>query len=78
MYIDAANKCWCFVSNGLHGVGQAEVVILLSCSSEENVIPKDILNFYLTLYQDASKGRFKAPLFNDQDATFTIKSLTNS
>ncbi|XP_055487168.1 zinc finger FYVE domain-containing protein 16-like isoform X2 [Leucoraja erinacea] len=53
----AANKCWCFVSNGLHGVGQAEVVILLSCSSEENVIPKDILNFYLTLYQDASKGK---------------------
>ncbi|XP_069792631.1 zinc finger FYVE domain-containing protein 16 isoform X2 [Narcine bancroftii] len=53
----AANKCWCFVSNGLHGVGQAEVVILLLCSSEENVIPKDILNFYITLYQDASKGK---------------------
>ncbi|XP_078252695.1 zinc finger FYVE domain-containing protein 16-like isoform X2 [Rhinoraja longicauda] len=53
----AANKCWCFVSNGLHGVGQAEVVILLSCSSEENVIHKDILNFFLTLYQDASKGK---------------------
>ncbi|XP_051876545.1 zinc finger FYVE domain-containing protein 16-like isoform X2 [Pristis pectinata] len=53
----AASKCWCFVSNGLHGVGQAEVVILLSCSSEENVIPKDILNFYITLYRDASKGK---------------------
>ncbi|XP_072923516.1 zinc finger FYVE domain-containing protein 16 isoform X2 [Hemitrygon akajei] len=53
----ASNKCWCFVSNGLHGVGQAEVVILLSCLSEESAIPKDILKFYINLYQDASKGK---------------------
>ncbi|XP_062924633.1 zinc finger FYVE domain-containing protein 16-like isoform X1 [Mobula hypostoma] len=53
----ASNKCWCFVSNGLHGVGQAEVVILLSCLSEESAIPKDILKFYVKLYQDASKGK---------------------
>ncbi|XP_067838873.1 zinc finger FYVE domain-containing protein 16-like isoform X2 [Heptranchias perlo] len=53
----AANKCWCFVSNGLHGVGQAEVVILLLCLPDENEIPKDIFNFFITLYQDATKGK---------------------
>uniref|UniRef100_UPI00398E6B3C zinc finger FYVE domain-containing protein 16 isoform X2 n=1 Tax=Pristiophorus japonicus TaxID=55135 RepID=UPI00398E6B3C len=53
----AANKCWCFVSNGLHGVGQAEVVILLLCSPDENAVPKDIFNFFITLYQDATKGK---------------------
>ncbi|XP_078420535.1 zinc finger FYVE domain-containing protein 16-like isoform X2 [Cetorhinus maximus] len=53
----AANKCWCFVSNGLHGVGQAEVVILLLCLPDENAIPKDIFNFFITLYQDATKGK---------------------
>ncbi|XP_067885701.1 zinc finger FYVE domain-containing protein 16-like isoform X2 [Heterodontus francisci] len=53
----AENKCWCFVSNGLHGVGQAEVVILLLCLPDENAIPKDIFNVFITLYQDATKGK---------------------
>ncbi|XP_078070981.1 zinc finger FYVE domain-containing protein 16-like isoform X2 [Mustelus asterias] len=53
----AANKCWCFVSNGLHGVGQAEVVILLVCLPDENAIPKGIFNIFITLYQDATKGK---------------------
>ncbi|XP_072438302.1 zinc finger FYVE domain-containing protein 16 isoform X5 [Chiloscyllium punctatum] len=64
----AANKCWCFVSNGLHGVGQAEVVILLLCMPNENIIPKDIFNFFIALYQDATKGK---PVGNLGNVTFT-------
>ncbi|GCB68524.1 hypothetical protein scyTo_0005315 [Scyliorhinus torazame] len=60
----AANKCWCFTSNGLHGVGQEEVVILLLCLPDENTIPKDIFNFFITLYQDATKGKTVGNLGN--------------
>ncbi|XP_060692312.1 zinc finger FYVE domain-containing protein 16-like isoform X1 [Hemiscyllium ocellatum] len=68
----AANKCWCFVSNGLHGVGQAEVVILLLCMPNENTIPKDIFNFFIALYQDATKGK---PVGNLGNVTFTENFL---
>eukprot|EP00062_Callorhinchus_milii_P014418 gi/632963585/ref/XP_007897967.1/ PREDICTED: zinc finger FYVE domain-containing protein 16 isoform X2 [Callorhinchus milii] len=53
----AARKCWYFVSSGLHGMGQAEVVVLLLCEPDESTIPKDIFNFFITMYQDASKGK---------------------
>ncbi|XP_059500767.1 zinc finger FYVE domain-containing protein 16-like isoform X3 [Stegostoma tigrinum] len=68
----AANKCWCFVSNGLHGLGQAEVVILLFRMPNENTIPKDIFNVFIALYQDATKGKTVGNLGN---ITFTENFL---
>ncbi|XP_043920161.1 zinc finger FYVE domain-containing protein 16 isoform X2 [Protopterus annectens] len=52
-----SKKCWCFSTNGLHSVGQAEVVILLLCLPCEDAFPKDIFKLFLNIYQDAAKGK---------------------
>nr|XP_015218372.1 PREDICTED: zinc finger FYVE domain-containing protein 16 isoform X1 [Lepisosteus oculatus]XP_015218376.1 PREDICTED: zinc finger FYVE domain-containing protein 16 isoform X1 [Lepisosteus oculatus]XP_015218384.1 PREDICTED: zinc finger FYVE domain-containing protein 16 isoform X1 [Lepisosteus oculatus]XP_015218391.1 PREDICTED: zinc finger FYVE domain-containing protein 16 isoform X1 [Lepisosteus oculatus]XP_015218395.1 PREDICTED: zinc finger FYVE domain-containing protein 16 isoform X1 [Lepisos len=65
-------KCWCFSSNGLQGVGQSEIVILLQCLPDENTLPKDIFRLYIIMYQDAQKGTFVENLGN---VTFTESFL---
>ncbi|XP_041094140.1 zinc finger FYVE domain-containing protein 16-like [Polyodon spathula] len=60
----AAQKCWCFSSNGLHGVGQPEIMFLLQCLPEESTLPKDIFKLYITIYQDALKGKYVENLGN--------------
>ncbi|XP_076842763.1 zinc finger FYVE domain-containing protein 16 isoform X2 [Brachyhypopomus gauderio] len=48
-------RCWCLSSTGLQGVGQRELVFVLQRLSEENSLPKDIFNLYISIYQDAQK-----------------------
>ncbi|XP_048874754.1 zinc finger FYVE domain-containing protein 16 isoform X2 [Brienomyrus brachyistius] len=65
-------KCWCFGSNGLQAVGQKEVVFVLQCLPEETNLPRDIFNLYVSIYQDAEKGKFVEDLGN---VTFTESFL---
>uniref|UniRef100_A0A7N8XX18 Zinc finger, FYVE domain containing 16 n=1 Tax=Mastacembelus armatus TaxID=205130 RepID=A0A7N8XX18_9TELE len=67
-----SRQCWCFSSNGLQALGQREVVFLLECLPEEKSLPKDLFTLYLTVYQDAQKGRFMEELDN---LTFTSSFL---
>lgn len=45
-------------SNGLQGVGQKELVFVIECLPEENSLPKDVFNLYVSIYQDAQKGMY--------------------
>uniref|UniRef100_A0A8C5EE53 FYVE-type domain-containing protein n=1 Tax=Gouania willdenowi TaxID=441366 RepID=A0A8C5EE53_GOUWI len=65
-------QCWCFGSNGLQAVGQKEVVFLLECLPEEKTLPKDLFSLFLSIYQDAQKGKFVEQLDN---VTFTSSFL---
>ncbi|XP_066506878.1 zinc finger FYVE domain-containing protein 16 isoform X2 [Hoplias malabaricus] len=65
-------KCWCFSSNGLQGLGQRELVFVIECLPEENRLPRDIFNLYINMYQDAQKGKFTEELGN---VTFTDSFL---
>lgn len=67
-----SNKCWCFSTNGLHSLGQAEIIILLLCMSCEESFPKDIFKLFLDIYQDAAKGKHIENLGN---FTFTESFL---
>ncbi|XP_061116503.1 zinc finger FYVE domain-containing protein 16-like isoform X1 [Conger conger] len=51
-------KCWCFSSNGLRGVGQQELVLMLQRLPGEGAVPRDIFSLYIRVYQDAQRGRF--------------------
>ncbi|XP_047425926.1 zinc finger FYVE domain-containing protein 16 [Mugil cephalus] len=68
----SGKQCWCFGSNGLQALGQKEVVFLLECLPEEKTLPKDLFTLYLSLYQDAQKGKFLEELDN---VTFTSSFL---
>ncbi|MBN3308529.1 ZFY16 protein, partial [Amia calva] len=68
----SGKKCWCFGSNGLQGVGQAEIFFVLQCLPEEDSLPKDLFRFYISTYQDAQKGKFVENLGN---VTFTESFL---
>ncbi|AWP00743.1 putative zinc finger FYVE domain-containing protein 16 [Scophthalmus maximus] len=68
----SSRQCWCFGSNGLQALGQKELVFLLECLPEEKTLPKDLFTLYLTIYQDAQKGRFVEELDN---ITFTSSFL---
>uniref|UniRef100_A0A4W6DJ21 Zinc finger, FYVE domain containing 16 n=1 Tax=Lates calcarifer TaxID=8187 RepID=A0A4W6DJ21_LATCA len=68
----SARQCWCFGSNGLQALGQRELVFLLECLPEEKTLPKDLFTLYLTIYQDALKGKFLEELDN---VTFTSSFL---
>ncbi|XP_036385443.1 zinc finger FYVE domain-containing protein 16 [Megalops cyprinoides] len=61
-------KCWCFSSNGLRGVGQPELVFVIQCLPEEGSLPRDVFSLYVSIYQDALKGQFVEDLGN---VTFT-------
>ncbi|XP_028915235.1 zinc finger FYVE domain-containing protein 16 isoform X2 [Ornithorhynchus anatinus] len=70
----SSEKCWYFSTNGLHGLGQAEIVILLLCLPYEDTIPKDIFKLFISIYKDAMKGKYIENLAN---ITFT-ESFLNS
>lgn len=53
---DASDKYWYFSTNGLHGLAQAEIIILLLCLPNEDTVPKDIFRLFITIYKDALKG----------------------
>lgn len=55
-HLDNSEKCWYFSTNGMHGLGQAEIIILLHCLSDESDIPKEIFNLFINIYKDAMKG----------------------
>ncbi|XP_063819977.1 zinc finger FYVE domain-containing protein 16 isoform X2 [Pseudophryne corroboree] len=68
----ASEKCWFFASNGLHGLGQAEIVVLLTCLPNEDTVPKDIFKLMMSIYKDAHKGKYIGHLEN---ITFTESFL---
>ncbi|XP_041282569.1 zinc finger FYVE domain-containing protein 16 [Onychostruthus taczanowskii] len=70
----SSEKCWCFSTNGLHGLGQAEIVILLQRLPDEDVFPSEIFKLFLDIYKDAMKGRF---IRNMENITFTENFLSN-
>ncbi|ELW70014.1 Zinc finger FYVE domain-containing protein 16 [Tupaia chinensis] len=70
----SSDKYWYFSTNGLHGLGQAEIIILLLCLPNEDTIPKDIFRLFVTVYKDAVKGKF---IENLDNITFT-ESFLNS
>uniref|UniRef100_A0A4W5MZC5 Zinc finger, FYVE domain containing 16 n=1 Tax=Hucho hucho TaxID=62062 RepID=A0A4W5MZC5_9TELE len=59
-----SRKCWCLGSSGLQTVGQREVVFILECLPEERSLPKDLFTLYLSIYQDAQRGKFVEELGN--------------
>ncbi|XP_070599194.1 zinc finger FYVE domain-containing protein 16 isoform X2 [Erythrolamprus reginae] len=59
-----SEKCWYFSTNGMHGLGQAEIIILLHCLADESDVPKEIFNLFIIIYKDAMKGRFIGNLEN--------------
>ncbi|XP_018120385.1 zinc finger FYVE domain-containing protein 16 isoform X2 [Xenopus laevis] len=70
----ASEKCWFFSTNGLHSLGQAEIVILLTCLENEEFLPKDMFRFFIDIYRDAQKGRYVGNLEN---ITFTESFLSS-
>ncbi|XP_075036210.1 zinc finger FYVE domain-containing protein 16 isoform X2 [Mixophyes fleayi] len=68
----ASEKCWFFASNGLHGLGQAEIVVLLTCLSNEDSVPKDIFKLMLNIYKEAQEGKY---IGNLENITFTESFL---
>ncbi|KAF3821794.1 hypothetical protein GH733_009836, partial [Mirounga leonina] len=71
---DSSDKYWYFSTNGLHGLGQAEIIILLLCLPNENTIPKDIFKLFITIYKDALKGKY---IENLDNITFTESFLSS-
>nr|XP_020645902.1 zinc finger FYVE domain-containing protein 16 isoform X1 [Pogona vitticeps]XP_020645903.1 zinc finger FYVE domain-containing protein 16 isoform X1 [Pogona vitticeps] len=63
-----SERCWYFSTNGLHGLGQAEIIILLLSLPNEDGIPKEIFQLFISIYKDAMKGRF---IRNLENITFT-------
>ncbi|XP_029324246.1 zinc finger FYVE domain-containing protein 16 isoform X2 [Mus caroli] len=60
----SSDKYWYFSTNGLHGLGQAEIIVLLQCLPNEDTVPKDIFRLFITIYKDASKGKYIENLDN--------------
>ncbi|NXF40006.1 ZFY16 protein, partial [Nyctibius bracteatus] len=69
-----SEKCWYFSTNGLHGLGQAEIVILLQCLPDEEIFPSEIFKLFIGFYKDAVKGMF---IRNMENITFTENFLGN-
>ncbi|XP_053149340.1 zinc finger FYVE domain-containing protein 16 isoform X2 [Hemicordylus capensis] len=59
-----SEKCWYFSTNGLHGLGQAEIIVLLLCLPNEEDVPKEIFKLFISIYKDAMKGKFIRNLEN--------------
>ncbi|XP_029399863.1 zinc finger FYVE domain-containing protein 16 isoform X2 [Mus pahari] len=70
----SSDKYWYFSTNGLHGLGQAEIIVLLQCLPNEDTVPKDIFRLFITIYKDALKGKY---IENLDNLTFT-ESFLNS
>ncbi|XP_066472325.1 zinc finger FYVE domain-containing protein 16 isoform X2 [Tiliqua scincoides] len=69
-----SERCWYFSTNGLCGLGQAEIIILLSCLPNEDDVPKEIFKLFINIYKDAMKGKF---IGNLENITFTEGFLGN-
>ncbi|KAM4707738.1 zinc finger FYVE domain-containing protein 16 isoform 2-T3 [Discoglossus pictus] len=69
-----SERCWFFSTNGLHGLGQAEMVVLLSCSENEDTLPRDMFKLFLNIYKDAQKGKY---IGNLENFTFTESFLSS-
>lgn len=70
----SSDKYWYFSTNGLHGLGQAEIIILLSCLPNEDTIPMDIFRLFITIYKGALKGKY---IENLDNITFTESFLSD-
>ncbi|XP_054942616.1 zinc finger FYVE domain-containing protein 16 isoform X1 [Physeter macrocephalus] len=70
----SSDKYWYFSTNGLHGLGQAEIIILLLCLPSEDTVPKDIFRLFITIYKDALKGKY---IENLDSITFTESFLSS-
>ncbi|XP_074936003.1 zinc finger FYVE domain-containing protein 16 [Phalacrocorax aristotelis] len=70
----SSEKCWYFSTNGLHGLGQAEIVILLHCLPDEEIFPSEIFKLFIDIYKDAMKGRL---IRNMDNITVTENFLGN-
>ncbi|XP_075448359.1 LOW QUALITY PROTEIN: zinc finger FYVE domain-containing protein 16 [Ascaphus truei] len=70
----SSERCWYFATNGLHGLGQAEIVVLLTCLENEDTLPKDIFKLFLDIYKDAQKGKH---IGNLENITFTESFLSS-
>ncbi|XP_072272323.1 zinc finger FYVE domain-containing protein 16 isoform X2 [Pyxicephalus adspersus] len=68
----AGEKCWFFATNGLHGLGQQEIVVVLKCLPDEETVPKDIFKLMVLIYKDAQKGKY---IGNLENITFTESFL---
>ncbi|NXK00363.1 ZFY16 protein, partial [Corythaixoides concolor] len=70
----SSEKCWYFSTNGLHGLGQAEIVLLLQRLPDEEIFPSEIFKFFIDIYKDAIKGKL---IRNMENITFTEDFLSN-
>ncbi|XP_077144276.1 zinc finger FYVE domain-containing protein 16 isoform X1 [Ranitomeya variabilis] len=68
----ASEKCWFFATNGLHGLGQAEIVVILNCLPNEDCVPNDVFKLMVNIYKDAQKGKY---IGNLENITFTESFL---
>ncbi|XP_033020288.1 zinc finger FYVE domain-containing protein 16 isoform X3 [Lacerta agilis] len=64
----SSERCWYFSTNGLHSLGQAEIIILLPCLPNEDEVPEEIFKLFINIYKDAMKGKF---IGNLENVTFT-------
>ncbi|XP_074056134.1 zinc finger FYVE domain-containing protein 16 isoform X2 [Macrotis lagotis] len=58
LVIYSSEKYWYFSTNGLHGLGQAEIFVLLFYLPNDDTIPKDIFTLFINIYKDAVKGKY--------------------
>ncbi|EHB09688.1 Zinc finger FYVE domain-containing protein 16, partial [Heterocephalus glaber] len=70
----SSDKYWYFSTNGLHGLGQAEIIILLLCLPNEDTVPRDIFRLFLTMYKDALRGKY----IEDLDSVAFTESFLGS
>ncbi|XP_069818959.1 zinc finger FYVE domain-containing protein 16 isoform X2 [Dendropsophus ebraccatus] len=67
-----SEKCWFFATNGLHSLGQAEIVVILNCLPNEDAVPKELFKLMNNIYKDAQKGKY---IGNLENITFTESFL---
>ncbi|XP_072215540.1 zinc finger FYVE domain-containing protein 16 isoform X2 [Excalfactoria chinensis] len=70
----SSEKCWYFSTNGLHGLGQAEIVILLQCLPDEKTFPNEVFKLFIDVYKNAVKGK---SIRNMENVTFSENFLGN-
>uniref|UniRef100_A0A8C3KW22 Zinc finger FYVE domain-containing protein n=1 Tax=Chrysolophus pictus TaxID=9089 RepID=A0A8C3KW22_CHRPC len=70
----SSEKCWYFSTNGLHGLGQAEIVVLLQCLPDEKTFPNEIFQLFIDIYKNAVKGKL---IRNMENVTFSENFLSN-
>uniref|UniRef100_G1N4C5 Zinc finger FYVE domain-containing protein n=1 Tax=Meleagris gallopavo TaxID=9103 RepID=G1N4C5_MELGA len=70
----SSEKCWYFSTNGLHGLGQSEIVVLLQCLPDEKTFPNEIFKLFIDIYKNAVKGKL---IRNMENVTFSENFLSN-